>query len=192
MKKLEKLLTILLSVAFIGISTNAFAQDADSRAALTQQTVEALKASAKTKPTAEMIIAKVNEACKLLEAEGPAAYPKFKGKDSKFIFAGTYIWVHDLKAVIQMHPVKYKLEGKSLLGLKDKQGKLLFLEMNKLVQKQGSGWVSYLWPKPGEKAPSRKVSYVKLCKMSNGQEVVVGCGIYDMPDDEIEALVAGK
>jgi len=44
--------------------------------------------------------------------------------------------------------------------------------------KKGSGWVDYMWPKPGEKSPSKKVSYVKGAKMPTGEVVIVGAGIY--------------
>jgi hypothetical protein len=158
---------------------------------LAKETEDACAASAKDKPTPEMIIKKVEEACKLLEKEGKAGFPKFKGKDSQYVFAGTYIWIHDMEGVMQMHPVKYKMEGKRLIGLKDINGKLFFTEMNKIAREKGSGWVDYMWPKPGEKDPSKKVSYVKLCKI-DGVEMVVGCGVYDLSEEVVKKLVEGK
>ena len=71
---------------------------------LQKDTVAACAASAKNKPTFALIKAEVDKACALLEKEGTAAFPKFKGKESEFIFCGTYIWVHDLKGVMRMHP----------------------------------------------------------------------------------------
>jgi predicted RecA/RadA family phage recombinase len=35
-----------------------------------------------------------------------------------------------------------------------------------------------MWPKPGEKSPAKKVSYVKSAKMPSGEAVIVGAGIY--------------
>ncbi|MGA2936010.1 MAG: cache domain-containing protein [Syntrophobacteraceae bacterium] len=55
-------------------------------------------------------------------------------------------------------------------------------------QKKGSGWVDYMWPKPGEKTPSLKVSYVKLVKV-DGEDLVLGCGVYDLSPEEIQKLV---
>ena len=43
---------------------------------------------------------------------------------------------------------------------------------------KGQGWVEYMWPKPGEKKPSKKISYVKRAKMPTGETVVVGAGVY--------------
>ena len=84
-----------------------------------KESEQACVASASVKPTPQMVVDKVNEAAAILEKEGKAAFPKFKGKDSQFIFAGTYIWIHDEAGNMRMHPIVYKLEGKSIIDLKD-------------------------------------------------------------------------
>ncbi|MGC2434059.1 MAG: cache domain-containing protein, partial [Desulfobaccales bacterium] len=155
---------------------------------LAAESEAAIVKSGLTKATPALVIEKVNAACALLEKEGTAAFPKFKGKQSKFIFAGTYIWVHDLKGVMRMHPLRPDLEGKNNLDQKDGKGKLIFVEFNKIAQTKGAGWVDYWCPKPGEKNPSHKVSYVKLGKI-DGEEMVVGSGIYDLPEAEIDKLI---
>jgi signal transduction histidine kinase len=185
-----KVFIILFCVAFLFSTGLVFAEKSPED--LAKETEDACAASAKTKPTIEMIVDKVNKACDLLAKEGKAAYPKFKGKDSEFIFAGTYIWIHDMGGVMRMHPIKFKLDGNSVTGLKDTKGKFLFVEFNKVAKEKGSGWVDYMWPKPGEKDPSRKVSYVKLVKTPDGDELVAGCGVYDLPDAEVDKLVSGK
>jgi signal transduction histidine kinase len=160
-------------------------------AELQKETEEACTASAKTKPTLEMIIEKVVKACDLLEKEGKTAFPKFKGKDSEFIFAGTYIWINDLKGIMRLHPINPALEGMGLVDAKDGKGKRLFFEFNKMAKEKGAGWVEYWWPKPGEKQPSRKISYVKMCKI-DGQDMVVGCGVYDLSDEQINKLLLAQ
>jgi hypothetical protein len=175
----------------------SFAEDAppatdDAKEKLCQETIEKCKETESTQPTPEMLMAKVGEACKLVEAEGEASFPKFKGKDSAFLFAGTYIWIHSADTgKTLMHPIKYKMEGMPLLNLKDANGKLFFAEMTDVAKKSGSGWVEYVWPKPGEKEPAPKVSYVKLAK-HDGKAYVVGCGVYDMTMKDVEAAMAKK
>ena len=154
---------------------------------LAKESEAACVASASTKPTPEMIADKVEKACALLQKEGVEAFPKFKGKDSEFIFAGTYIWVHDMAGTMRLHPIMYKLEGKNMLSLKDSNGKLFFTQMNEVVKTKGAGWVDYTWPKPGEKTSSPKISYVKLVK-AGGEDLVVGCGTYDLSPEEMEKL----
>lgn len=166
------------------------AEDGDA-ATLAKESEEACAAGAKTPPTPEMIVDKVNKACALLQKEGVSAFPKFKGKDSEFIFAGTYIWIHDMTGTMRMHPIKYKMEGKNLIGLKDVNGKRFFTLMNMTASQKGAGWVDYQWPKPGEKKTSLKVSYVKLCEV-DGDKLVLGCGIYDMSADELKSLGFNK
>lgn len=152
-----------------------------------KESEEACAASAKDKATAEMIVKKVEEGAALVEKEGKAAFDKFKGKDSAFIFAGTYIWINDMEGVMVMHPIKHKMEGKAMLGLKDINGKLFFVDMIKVAREKGTGWVDYMWPKPGEKDPSLKVSYVKKCKI-DGVDMVIGCGVYGITPEEAKKL----
>ena len=71
-----------------------------------------------------------------------------------------------------------ELEGKDLIDLKDANGKAIVREFIETVKTKGHGWVEYMWPKPGEKKPSKKISYVKRAKMPDGVSVIVGAGIY--------------
>jgi signal transduction histidine kinase len=141
------------------------------------------QATATDKPTPALIVQKVKAAAALVAQEGTAAFGKFRGKDSEFIFGGTYIWIHNTDGKMLMHPVKPKMEGRDLLGLKDANGKTFFVDMN-VAAAAGGGWVDYVWPKPGSKEPSQKVSYVVQAK--HGEDTfVVGCGVYDLTMDEI-------
>ncbi|MBL6957778.1 MAG: cache domain-containing protein [Rhodospirillales bacterium] len=86
-----------------------------------------------------------------------------------------YLWINDNKAVMVMHPIKPALDGKNLAAFKDPTGKLLFTEMVNVVKKSGSGFVDYMWPKPGADKPVAKVSYVLGFPKWNW---IVGSGIY--------------
>ncbi len=86
-----------------------------------------------------------------------------------------YFWINDLQDLMVMHPIKPELEGKKLDQLKDKNGKLLFLEFNKVVNAKGAGFVDYLWPKPGSDEGVPKISYVMGFAPWGW---VIGSGIY--------------
>ncbi|WP_321491416.1 methyl-accepting chemotaxis protein [uncultured Desulfobacter sp.] len=86
-----------------------------------------------------------------------------------------YLWVHSIDGDMIHHPMKPSLDGKNILGMKDPDGKELFKEMNEIVKKDGEGFVSYKWPKPGFDTPQDKISYVKLFKPWGW---VLGSGIY--------------
>jgi hypothetical protein len=179
---------ILTSLACLPLMLAA--ADAPSPEDLAKESEARCVATAAQKPTPQQIMQKVDEGVALLEKEGEAAFPKFKGKDSPFIFGGTYIWIHDAAdCKMLMHPVKHKMEGKDYVGLKDKDGKAFFVVMGN-VAAGGGGWVDYWWPKPGDKEPSLKVSYVKAAKVG-ARTLVVGCGVYDMTLDDVQKA-AGK
>ncbi len=91
-------------------------------------------------------------------------------------YGGTeYFFIHDMDAVMQMHPIKPALNGKDLSDLQDPAGKYLFREFIEVVKKDGSGIVGYLWPKPGEEEPIQKDSYVLGFAPWN---LVIGTGVY--------------
>jgi methyl-accepting chemotaxis protein len=92
-----------------------------------------------------------------------------------------YFWINDLQDLMVMHPIKPELEGKKLDQLKDKNGKFLFLEFNKVVNAQGAGFVDYLWPKPGAEEGVQKISYVMGYQPWGW---VIGSGIYT---DDVDA-----
>jgi methyl-accepting chemotaxis protein len=87
-----------------------------------------------------------------------------------------------------MHPIKFKMVGNKLAGLKDTNGKRFLVVMNDLVREKGEGWVEYFWPKPGTRDSVRKISFVKKCRMSNGVEVVVGSGLYSFSEADVAKL----
>ena len=67
-------------------------------------------------------------------------------------------------------------EGKNMTDLVDSTGKpigQLFIK----TALNGSGWVEYMWPKPGEKTPSLKITYIKRAQYQN-QTYLVGSGVY--------------
>ncbi|WP_051244542.1 cache domain-containing protein [Thalassobaculum salexigens] len=88
---------------------------------------------------------------------------------------GDYVWINDMNHVVVMHPIKPALDGQDVSDLKDPAGTYVFREFVKAVQTGGSGFVNYLWPKPGFEQPVEKTSFVKLLP---GWGWVVGSGLY--------------
>ncbi len=159
---------LVTMLAAFAISVNAATPDE-----LAQQA--AVKANEGEPITPEQIIARVEKAAALVKAKGKSAMDTFRG-NSEFIGNGTYVWVHNLDGVMIMHPMKNKLDGKQVFGIKDPNGKLLFCDMNSLAKKNGAGWVAYMWAKPGSNKPVPKISYVKLVEADDNY--IVGCGMY--------------
>jgi methyl-accepting chemotaxis protein len=105
-----------------------------------------------------------------------------------------YFWINDMAPVMVMHPIRPELEGQDLSDDVDPNGKHLFVEFVDTVSDHGSGFVDYLWPKPGHDDPQPKISYVV------GYEPwgwVIGSGIYvddvrsEAVQDAIGIIAAG-
>ena len=92
-----------------------------------------------------------------------------------------YFWINDLQPRMVMHPMKPELDGKDLHDMKDPNGKAIFVEFVEIANRNGSGFVNYLWPKPGASEPMPKISYVKKFEPWGW---VIGSGVYV---DDIDA-----
>ncbi len=139
--------------------------------------------------TPQLCKQKVEAAAKLLQKEGTACFAQLKDPKGEFRFGNGegYVWVHNLNGIMLMHPIKPSLDGKNLFNLADANGNYFFVNMNDLVEAHGAGWVPYLWPKPGAKKSSPKISYVKLVKHGN-KSYVIGSGMYDVTAKDIKKL----
>lgn len=71
-----------------------------------------------------------------------------------------YFWINDLDVKLITHPFRPDLNGKDVRSVKDSEGNAVFVRFVETVKKDGSGYLSYLWPKAGEDKPVEKVSYV--------------------------------
>jgi signal transduction histidine kinase len=87
-----------------------------------------------------------------------------------------YFWINDMHPRIVMHPYRPDMEGKDISYYSDPNGKLLFLEFVKKVERRGEGYVDYEWQwkdDPGKIVP--KISFVKGFSPWGW---IVGTGIY--------------
>lgn len=127
--------------------------------------------------TKDEVVAKCEDAAKLIQDQGIDAGIKAIGdKSGPFVWKDTYVFLMDLDGKMLAHPIKPALtERDNLLDVKDTDGKPLFVEFVDVAGKQGSGWVDYMWPKPGEEKPSLKSSYLLRVE---GTPYFVGAGIY--------------
>jgi methyl-accepting chemotaxis protein len=93
-----------------------------------------------------------------------------------------YFWINDMTPKMVMHPIKPELDGKFLGEMKDPTGNQLFNGFVDVVKRQGEGFYSYLWPKPGFDQPVSKISYVKGFAPWGW---IIGTGIYL---DDVDAV----
>jgi len=98
-----------------------------------------------------------------------------------------YFWIHDQQLKMVMHPIKPTLNNQDISKMKDPNGKFIFIEMNNVIKKSGSGFYNYMWPKPGEDKPVEKTSYLREYKNWGW---IVGSGVYI--DDVYKSINAFK
>ncbi len=136
------------------------------------------------------VVDEVNDAVGQIEKNGEAAFPLFHDPTGPFIAKDAYIFVFDRSGVNLVNPAFPNLEGRNLLDFKDTQGKHPIREMLEVVRTSGSGWVDYMWPKPGESVSTQKSAYVSKAKVGE-KWLLVGCGAY-LADAPKAAQVAKK
>ncbi|MGZ3807459.1 MAG: cache domain-containing protein, partial [Bacteriovorax sp.] len=123
------------------------------------------------------VIDMMKDAANLIEQKGKDAFPLFRDKTGRFMAKDAYIFVMDPNGVELVNPAHPNLEGRNLLDVKDVRNKPLVREMLKVAETRGSGWVNYMWPKPGDSVPTQKSTYAMKVKVGD-QWYLVGCGVY--------------
>ncbi|AUB57236.1 MULTISPECIES: cache domain-containing protein [Methanobacterium] len=120
------------------------------------------------------LVTLVDQAVQLIEEKGENAFPELRS--SSWVHNDSYVFVWGLDGIRVVYPPDPSGEGKNMTDLVDSDGKpigQLFIK----AAINGSGWVEYMWPKPGEITPSIKITYIKRANYQN-QTYLVGSGVY--------------
>ena len=119
----------------------------------------------------------------VLQNLGQEALPAFNDPKGEFVYKDTYVAVSICPGTTVAHPFAMdKLKGVDM-NAKYPWFKLLC----EAADSPNGRWVEYLWPKPGEKTPSRKLSFSIKVK---GTPYMVTSGIYS-DTETAAALNAG-
>jgi len=119
----------------------------------------------------------VEKAAALIDSKGKSIFREFRKPGSEWRTVDTYLFVDDLKGNVLFNGGFPEREGTNSSSRKDSNGKLYWAEFAKVVQSKGSGWVDYMFSKPGQSQPSQKWSYVKAVKI-DGTAGLMGAGFY--------------
>ena len=151
-----KLFNRLLALAFAGVfSVCAMAQEHGTR------------------DEAKALAERANDYVKKVGPE--QAFKEFTTDKAKWTQKDMYVFVGDMNATALAHGANEKLVGKSLIELKDQNGKAFVKEFLSVAQAKGAGWVEYDWVNPQTKKVEPKVSYVM--KLSSFDGIVI-VGVY--------------
>ncbi|WP_024517953.1 cache domain-containing protein [Bradyrhizobium sp. Tv2a-2] len=119
----------------------------------------------------------VNRAAALVDKNGKAAFSEFRKKDSEWFHDDAYLFSYDMNANVLLNPAFPKREGTNVHGQRDAKGKLFHDEIIKTAETMGSGWVDYMFPKPGQAEPSQKWTFVRKVTI-DGTPGLIGSGFY--------------
>ena len=125
---------------------------------------------------AKQVEALVTKAAALVDSKGKQAFVEFKKRGSEWFGGDTYLFAYDMKANVLLNPAFPKREGTNVAGQKDAKGKPFHDEIIRTAQ-TGSGWVDYMFPKPGQTEPSHKWTFVKKVTI-DGVSGLIGSGFY--------------
>lgn len=100
--------------------------------------------------------------------------------------SGDYFFILDDKGTTLMHPANPDLVGKSLMSLKDRQGKSFMREMVEQANAEGGGFTRYMWTRPGRQGDFPKLTYARKFDQWGW---IIGMGVYV---DEIDATIASR
>lgn len=148
----------------------------------------ALASDERASPTE--VVAKVREAAAFLAAEGEAGLSVVRDAGSRFTWKDTYIFVVDCAADRVMANSRFpERVGGDIKQHTDYNGYQYGLELCRVAQSPGGGWVEYVWLRPGQDEPTRKISFVTSV---DGHPYQLGAGIYDtsVTIEELSAISA--
>jgi methyl-accepting chemotaxis protein len=152
------LVLLVIAVAFLGY----------------QNYKKPVEVSAKS-PVADLVTF-VNRASALVGTNGETAFADFK-KPGEWQQGDSYIFVYDMAGNTLVLPPQVDLEGTNRMTATDPNGKAFVKEMIDILGIKPSGWIDYMYAKPGTTTPSLKLSYFKKVT-SGGKDYLVGSGIY--------------
>ncbi len=88
-----------------------------------------------------------------------------------------YFFLVSMDGTEELYPIAPQFEGKNLLDLRDEKGNYVIRDEINLIKKEGEGFVTDFWTKPGIDSVMiyPKTSFIKLFEPMN---LYIGCGEY--------------
>lgn len=137
--------------------------------------VAGASAWAADKLNADQVKALTLEAARRLQTSELEAARRAFHAEGQFRFGEIYVNVIDGNGTWLIYPPNPKHEGKSVLNVRDADGKLLVQDIVRVARNQGEGWVEYRWLNPVSNRIEPKMSYVKHLP---DKDMVVYVGVY--------------
>ncbi|MFC0242115.1 methyl-accepting chemotaxis protein [Rhodopseudomonas telluris] len=149
---------LLIGLGFLGLLATSWLASHEIASGLKQQKQIELSHIA---DLAIAILQDEHDAARRGEISTEDAQKRAQARIAKLRYGGNeYFFITDMQSRMLMHPIAKQLIGQDQTNTKDTNGKLLFREMVDTVRRDGSGYVEYVWPKPGSDQQFPKLSRV--------------------------------
>ncbi len=127
--------------------------------------------------TKEECVIKCHEAAALINSKGlDEAIKEISDPKGPFVWKDSYVFLMNMEGKMLAHPMQPELTKlPHCLLITDPTDKALFVSFVNLAKTVGHGWVEYMWPRPGHKSPSKKITYIYRVP---GKDLFVGAGVY--------------
>lgn len=127
--------------------------------------------------TKEEVVIKCHEAASIISSKGvEKAVELISDPHGPFAWKDSYVFLMDIEGKMLAHPMQPELvKKKHVLLVTDPVGSAIFVHFVNIALGSQHGWVEYLWPKPGQKTPSKKTTYIYRVP---GTDYFVGSGVY--------------
>ncbi|HSV28793.1 MAG TPA: cache domain-containing protein [Candidatus Omnitrophota bacterium] len=128
------------------------------------------------KLTPDQVRALTIKAVDLIQSEGLAAASARFNALGEFKHGEIYVNVIDFEGVWLCYPPNPELVGRSVLNVKDLDGRYLVQEILATAIDRGEGWVEYKWMNPANQMVQPKRTFVKRVP---GKALVAYIGLYE-------------
>ena len=116
----------------------------------------------------------VDKAVDFYKASGKRiALAEYTNPNGQFVQDEMYIFVLNPKGTMLAHGVNEKFVGEEFIDIEDYEGKSFIKEILDKANKEGSGWVEYMWSNPVTKEVLSKTVYFEKV-----DELIICGGVY--------------
>lgn len=119
----------------------------------------------------------IDSATSLINHIGDSSLAYFRDKSNVFSLYDHYLYAIDFDGNTIIDPAFPKISGRNILNFRDFTGKFIIREMIQKLRTQDSSWMMYMWPKPKETFPSKKIAYIRKVKLL-GKPALIGVDIF--------------
>jgi hypothetical protein len=118
-----------------------------------------------------------------LETQGTNAFTIFRDAPDDWTFSDAYLYVYSTNGTCLFHAGMPELEGQALLDVEDASGRrsLQMALQAAADTNDPHGWVHYWWNLPNRLYPIWKSSCHQLVTLPDGQNVLLGAGLANLP-----------